>query len=69
MPAAHTAVMGCARRAHAYLVDAASGLTTPTPPNLHRCLRRLKVRGVVVLIDSHALKLQRLHGLTFAGRV
>lgn len=65
-----TAVMGSLGARHRSFADAAGGLTTATPPDLHRCLRRLKDSGadvVVLEVTSHALKLQRLHGLTFAG--
>ena len=46
------------------------GMTTPSPVALQRALRRLKDAGattVVMEVTSHALKQERVHGLTFRG--
>jgi UDP-N-acetylmuramoyl-L-alanyl-D-glutamate--2,6-diaminopimelate ligase len=46
------------------------GLTTPAPVELHAALRALGEAGartVVMEVTSHALRLERVHGLTFGG--
>jgi UDP-N-acetylmuramoyl-L-alanyl-D-glutamate--2,6-diaminopimelate ligase len=46
------------------------GLTTPAPPELHRALRAVAGAGAttaIVEVTSHALRLDRVHGLEFGG--
>lgn len=46
------------------------GLTTPAPPELHRALRAVADAGAttaIVEVTSHALRLDRVHGLAFGG--
>jgi UDP-N-acetylmuramoyl-L-alanyl-D-glutamate--2,6-diaminopimelate ligase len=50
--------------------DSGTGLTTPAPPEMHRCLRHLAQEGartVIVEVTSHALRMDRVRGLTFSG--
>jgi UDP-N-acetylmuramoyl-L-alanyl-D-glutamate--2,6-diaminopimelate ligase len=50
--------------------EPSSGLTTPAPVELQRALKGLKDAGattVILEVTSHALRLQRARGLTFAG--
>ena len=50
--------------------DAGSGLTTPAPVELHRALRGLRDAGagtVIMEVTSHALRMQRVAGLSFDG--
>jgi len=50
--------------------DPGEGLTTPAAPELHAWLAELKRRGadsVIMEVTSHALRLRRVRGLTFAG--
>ena len=50
--------------------DAGSGLTTPAPPQLHAWLARMQEAGartVIMEVTSHALRLERVAGLTFGG--
>ncbi len=46
------------------------GMTTPSPVVLQRALRRMRDAGadtVVMEVTSHALDMERVHGLTFGG--
>lgn len=48
--------------------DAGPGLTTPSPPALHRMLHELSARGadtVILEVTSHAMTLGRVEGLAF----
>ena len=50
--------------------DPGEGLTTPAPPQLHSWLATLKRHGartVIMEVTSHALRLERVKGLSFAG--
>ena len=50
--------------------DADTSLTTPAPVELHRALRGLRDAGagtVIMEVTSHALRMQRVAGLTFSG--
>lgn len=50
--------------------DPGNNLTTPAPVEMHRALRGLKDAGadtVIMEVTSHALRLGRADGLTFAG--
>jgi UDP-N-acetylmuramoyl-L-alanyl-D-glutamate--2,6-diaminopimelate ligase len=50
--------------------DPGDGLTTPAPPQLHSwlsTLRELGAEAVIMEVTSHALRLERVKGLSFAG--
>ncbi|MBI2220567.1 MAG: hypothetical protein HYU53_05110 [Acidobacteria bacterium] len=50
--------------------DRGDGLTTPAPPQLQEWLSAVRERGartVIVEVTSHALRLERVHGLKFDG--
>lgn len=50
--------------------DPGDGLTTPAPVGLHRSLHGLRQAGaetVILEVTSHALRMGRVSGLTFAG--
>ena len=50
--------------------DPGPGLTTPSPPVLHAWLAQLRdlgARTVILEVTSHALRLERVKGLGFAG--
>lgn len=50
--------------------DAGNGLTTPAPVELQRTLRELRTAGadtIIMEVTSHALRLERVEGLTFSG--
>ena len=67
---ARTGVIGSLGIRHDGFFDSGTGLTTPAPVELHRALRQLTSAGadtVVLEITSHALKFDRVRGLTFDG--
>lgn len=46
------------------------GMTTPSPVLLHRTIRRMRDAGadtVIMEVTSHALRLERVEGITFGG--
>jgi UDP-N-acetylmuramoyl-L-alanyl-D-glutamate--2,6-diaminopimelate ligase len=50
--------------------DSHSGLTTPSPPDLHASLARLRdagARQVIMEVTTHALRAGRVDGLAFGG--
>jgi UDP-N-acetylmuramoyl-L-alanyl-D-glutamate--2,6-diaminopimelate ligase len=50
--------------------EPSAGLTTPAPVELHRALRGLLdagARSVILEVTSHALRLERVHGMMFDG--
>lgn len=65
-----TGVLGSLGARFGSFTDAGTGLTTPAPVELHAALAGLKRAGadtVIMEVTSHALLLQRVAGLTFAG--
>ena len=67
---ARTGVIGSLGIRHDGFFDSGTGLTTPAPVELHRALRQLTSAGadtVVLEVTSHALKFDRVRGLTFDG--
>jgi UDP-N-acetylmuramoyl-L-alanyl-D-glutamate--2,6-diaminopimelate ligase len=65
-----TGVIGSLGARYAAFIDPGSGLTTPAPPEMHRQLRQLAAAGagtVIIEVTSHALRMARVRGLTFAG--
>ncbi len=65
-----TGIIGSVGAFYGHYRDDRWGLTTPAPPELHRYLAELKRAGadtVIVEVTSHALRLQRVHGLEFSG--
>jgi UDP-N-acetylmuramoyl-L-alanyl-D-glutamate--2,6-diaminopimelate ligase len=65
-----TGVIGSVGAHYGRYRDDRWGLTTPSPPELHRYLAELKRVGadtVILEVTSHALRLQRVHGLRFGG--
>jgi UDP-N-acetylmuramoyl-L-alanyl-D-glutamate--2,6-diaminopimelate ligase len=67
---ARTGVIGSLGVRHDGFFDSGTGLTTPAPVELHRAFRQLKGAGadtVVLEVTSHALRLDRIRGLSFDG--
>jgi UDP-N-acetylmuramoyl-L-alanyl-D-glutamate--2,6-diaminopimelate ligase len=65
-----TGVIGSLGARYGSFTDSGTGLTTPAPPEMHRCLRHLAQEGartVIVEVTSHALRMDRVRGLTFSG--
>jgi UDP-N-acetylmuramoyl-L-alanyl-D-glutamate--2,6-diaminopimelate ligase len=65
-----TGVLGSLGARFRGFVDPGEGLTTPAPVELHRALRGLAGAGastVILEVTSHALRLGRVEGLSFAG--
>jgi UDP-N-acetylmuramoyl-L-alanyl-D-glutamate--2,6-diaminopimelate ligase len=65
-----TGVIGSLGARYGSFTDSGTGLTTPAPPEMHRSLRRLAEEGartVIVEVTSHALRTDRVRGLTFSG--
>lgn len=65
-----TGVLGSLGARYRAFHDPGRGLTTPAPVELHRSLRGLKdagARTVIMEVTSHALRLERVRGLRFAG--
>ena len=65
-----TGVIGSLGARYGSFSDSGTGLTTPAPPEMHRCLRHLAQEGartVIVEVTSHALRMDRVRGLTFSG--
>ena len=63
-------VLGSLGARFADFLDEGTGLTTPAPVELHRALRGLREAGastVIMEVTSHALRMRRVEGLTFAG--
>lgn len=66
----HTGIIGSVGAFYGRYRDDRWGLTTPSPPDLHRYLAELRRAGadtVVIEVTSHALRLKRVHGLAFDG--
>ena len=69
---ARTGVIGSLGIRHDGLFDSGTGLTTPAPIELHRALYQLKSAGadtVILEVTSHALRLERIRGLSFDGAI
>jgi UDP-N-acetylmuramoyl-L-alanyl-D-glutamate--2,6-diaminopimelate ligase len=65
-----TGVIGSLGARYGDAHDPGTGLTTPAPPQLHRMLRTLGSAGaaaVILEVTSHALRMDRVVGLTFSG--
>ena len=65
-----TGVLGSLGARFGHFREASGGLTTPAPVELHRALRGLFEAGaasVILEVTSHALRLERVQGLTFSG--
>jgi UDP-N-acetylmuramoyl-L-alanyl-D-glutamate--2,6-diaminopimelate ligase len=65
-----TGVIGSLGARYGSFTDSGSGLTTPSPPEMHWCLRQLAQEGartVIIEVTSHALRMDRVRGLTFSG--
>ena len=65
-----TAVLGSLGARYGSFARAGLGLTTPAPVELHAALRDLRDAGadtVIMEVTSHALRMDRVHGLTFGG--
>jgi UDP-N-acetylmuramoyl-L-alanyl-D-glutamate--2,6-diaminopimelate ligase len=65
-----TGVIGSLGARYGDFSDSGSGLTTPAPPEMHRSLRHLAQAGadtVILEVTSHALRMDRVRGLTFSG--
>jgi UDP-N-acetylmuramoyl-L-alanyl-D-glutamate--2,6-diaminopimelate ligase len=65
-----TGVLGSLGARYGSYVQSSLGLTTPAPVELHAALRGLRDAGadtVIMEVTSHALRMERVRGLTFAG--
>jgi UDP-N-acetylmuramoyl-L-alanyl-D-glutamate--2,6-diaminopimelate ligase len=65
-----TGVIGSLGARYGAFHDPGNGLTTPAPVELHRALAGLRDAGAgtaIVEVTSHALRMHRAHGLSFAG--
>ena len=65
-----TGILGSLGAAYGAFAQSAMGLTTPAPVELHRALRGLRDAGadtVIMEVTSHALRMERVRGLTFSG--
>jgi UDP-N-acetylmuramoyl-L-alanyl-D-glutamate--2,6-diaminopimelate ligase len=65
-----TGVLGSLGARYRRFREPPGGLTTPAPVELHRALRGLRDAGaasVILEVTSHALRLERVHGMMFAG--
>ena len=63
-------VLGSLGARYGHFRETSGGLTTPAPVELHRALRGLLEAGaasVILEVTSHALRLERVQGLTFSG--
>jgi UDP-N-acetylmuramoyl-L-alanyl-D-glutamate--2,6-diaminopimelate ligase len=66
----HTGILGSLGARYGSYVQSSLGLTTPAPVELHAALRGLRDAGadtVIMEVTSHALRMDRVRGLTFAG--
>ena len=66
----HTGILGSLGARYGSCALSSMGLTTPAPVELHAALRGLRDAGadtVIVEVTSHALRMERVRGLTFAG--
>lgn len=66
------AVIGSLGARYRRFSDRGSGLTTPVAPELHAWLARLRgegARNVIMEVTTHALRLERVHGLRFGGGI
>jgi UDP-N-acetylmuramoyl-L-alanyl-D-glutamate--2,6-diaminopimelate ligase len=64
------AVVGSLGARYERFEDRGSGLTTPAPPQLHSWLATVKdlgARTVILEVTSHALRLDRVKGVSFTG--
>lgn len=64
------AVIGSLGARYGGFLDPGEGLTTPSPPQLHSWLAAVRDLGAcsaILEVTSHALRLGRVKGLTFAG--
>jgi UDP-N-acetylmuramoyl-L-alanyl-D-glutamate--2,6-diaminopimelate ligase len=65
-----TAVLGSLGARYGSFARSGLGLTTPAPVELHAALRDLRDAGadtVIMEVTSHALRMDRVHGVTFGG--
>lgn len=65
-----TAVLGSLGARYGSFARTGLGLTTPAPVELHAALRDLRDAGadtVIMEVTSHALRMNRVHGITFGG--
>ena len=65
-----TGILGSLGARHGSYDQPPMGLTTPAPVELHAALRGLRDAGadtVIMEVTSHALRMERVRGLTFAG--
>jgi UDP-N-acetylmuramoyl-L-alanyl-D-glutamate--2,6-diaminopimelate ligase len=65
-----TGILGSLGAGYGAFAQSAMGLTTPAPVELHRALRGLRDAGadtVIMEVTSHALRMERVRGLTFSG--
>jgi UDP-N-acetylmuramoyl-L-alanyl-D-glutamate--2,6-diaminopimelate ligase len=65
-----TGILGSLGARHGSYAQPPMGLTTPAPVELHAALRGLRDSGadtVIMEVTSHALRMERVRGLTFAG--
>jgi UDP-N-acetylmuramoyl-L-alanyl-D-glutamate--2,6-diaminopimelate ligase len=68
----HPGVVGSLGARYGGFHDPGNGLTTPAPVELQRALRGLRDAGAdtaIVEVTSHALRMDRAHGLVFGGGV
>ena len=65
-----TGVLGSLGARYGAFHDPGNGLTTPAPVELHRALRGLRDAGAdtaIMEVTSHALRMDRVRGLSFGG--
>jgi UDP-N-acetylmuramoyl-L-alanyl-D-glutamate--2,6-diaminopimelate ligase len=65
-----TGVLGSLGARYGPFHDPGNGLTTPAPVELHRALRGLRDAGAgtaIMEVTSHALRMERVRGLSFGG--
>ena len=65
-----TGVLGSLGARYGAFHDPGNGLTTPAPVELHRALRGLREAGAdtaIMEVTSHALRMDRVRGLSFGG--
>jgi UDP-N-acetylmuramoyl-L-alanyl-D-glutamate--2,6-diaminopimelate ligase len=65
-----TGVLGSLGARYGAFAQSGLGLTTPAPVEMHAALRGLRDAGadtVILEVTSHALRMERVRGLTFAG--
>jgi UDP-N-acetylmuramoyl-L-alanyl-D-glutamate--2,6-diaminopimelate ligase len=66
------AVVGSLGARYGGFSERGAGLTTPAAPELHAWLARLRGEGarqIIIEVTSHALRLDRVHGLRFGGGI